>query len=152
MYCESLWILLFCEWNLAIWIHHATVCKSTTSQCVDHTHIRTRAGCWLHGEVSEALSGATRAPGAGGWPPRPHSPRPPHEDDASGRRARVGASTALRKAWQAVWAQGRNRPKWGTCTPTRLCARCSDAPTRCWFSAGTLSPGTAHGGRPKFGC
>ena len=92
----------------------------------------------------------TRAPGAGGWPPRPHSPRPPHEDGASGRRARLGASTALRRACQAVLAQGRNRPKRGTCTPTRLCARCSDAPIRCWFSAGTLSPGTAHGGRPSL--
>ena len=91
-------------------------------------------------------------PSIGGRPPRPHSHRPPHEDDASGRRARVGASTALRRAWQAVWAKGRNRPKRGTCTPTRLCARCSDAPTRCLFSDDALTPGSGRRETPNMGC
>ena len=85
-------------------------------------------------------------PSIGGWPPRPHSHRPPHEDDASGRRARVGASTALRRAWQGVWVRSRNGQKRGTCVPTTVDA-CYRGPTsRGRRSAGTLSPGTAYGG------
>ena len=86
------------------------------------------------------------------------SPRPlPGVSASSENKQRVGASE--QRAHNLVGVHmldfcvfgPPNTQKSSICTLTRLWARYSDAPTRCWFSAGTLGAGTALMGEPKVG-